>query len=156
MLPLGSMRTRTLVLYAALCGASACVAGPIEPILQTPVTGDWTGTFESSWGTLPIKATFANERYTQSISGTYALDGNRATGTIGGTMQTRERDIPGFLIGSMDISFELPDGQRCRSFSAPVVGSATSRSFTIDSTDFRHGNCPDPPSTMRITLTRVR
>ena len=119
------------------------------------MTGEWTGTFESSWGTLPIKATLANTPHTPAITGTFALGGNRATGTIGGSLQTRTEDIPGFLQGSLSISFVLPDGQTCHSSGAPSTGSATSWDFSIESSGFRIGNCPDTPTAIRIKLRRV-
>ena len=148
------MLTRSFFLCAALCGAAACVAPGASRTLQTPVTGEWTGTFDSSWGTFPIKATLANEPYSQMFRGTYALDGNRATGTIGGTLETKAEDIPGFLQGSLTISFVLADGQTCHSSGAASTGSATSRAFSLESSGFRIGNCPDPPEKIRITLRR--
>lgn len=148
------MQRRLLLTGAALCSAMACALGPVTPTLQTPVTGDWSGTFESSWGTLPVKATLANDPYSQSITGSYVLDGGRATGTIGGALQTREKDSAGLFHGTITISYAIADGQTCRSSSGGQPGSATSAWFTIETAGFPTGNCPDPPTTIRITLRR--
>ena len=146
---------REFVTCAALCCLAACAISPGSPgTIQTPVNGEWTGTFESSWGTMPIRMTLANEPYSQSISGSYALDGQRATGTIYGALQTQEKDGGGFLHGSMTISYQMADGQLCRSSSGVTSGSALANSFSMQTAGFPTGNCPEPPVTVRITLHR--
>ena len=148
------MLPRLLLTGAALCSAVACTTGPVTPTLQTPLTGEWSGTFESSWGRLPVKATLANDPYSQSISGSYVLDGGRATGTIDGALQTGAKDAAGLFHGTITISYATLDGQTCRSSSGGQSGSATSTRFAIESAGFTTGDCPDPPTTIRITLAR--
>lgn len=146
---------RSVIVCFVLCGLSACLPAPGSPsLLQTDVTGQWSGTFESSWGTLPITASLANERYSQSISGTYAVDGERASGTMFGGLQTHDEDSPGLLQGSLTISYRLDDGRTCRSTSSVTSGSATTRWFQMSTDGFPTGDCPNPPAAVRITLRR--
>jgi hypothetical protein len=146
---------RRLPAYAALFWTLGCVPPPGTPaLLKTPVTGNWSGTFTSSWGALPVTATIANLEYSQSIEGTYVLDGQRALGTLYGALQTNARDSPGLLQGSLTISYATPAGEVCRSNSSVTHGSATETSFTLITDGFPTGNCPDPPARVRIELRR--
>jgi hypothetical protein len=68
---------RSLLVCGALCLLPACQLSPNTPALvQMPITGDWSGTFESSWGVLPVRATLKNE-YDYAISGAFTVDGQR-------------------------------------------------------------------------------
>jgi hypothetical protein len=145
---------RTFVVCCALC-LPACIPAPGSPaLLQTQVTGDWSGTFESSWGALPVRATIANEPYSQGIYGSYVLDGGHATGSLGGALQTHDKDTPGLLQGSLTISYRMANGETCRSMNAVTYGSATSTWFTFQTDGFPNGNCPDSPTNIRVTLRR--
>jgi hypothetical protein len=145
---------RSFVVCCALW-LTACVPPPGSPaLLYTDVTGEWAGTFESSWGTLPITATLANERYSQSIYGSYIVQGGRATGSIGGALQTLDKDSGGLLQGSLTISYRMANGELCRSTSGSTSGSATSTWFVFDTGGFPNGNCPDAPTNIRVTLRR--
>ena len=148
--------SRLRVLLAALCCASACVPPPgSSPLRTTEITGEWTGTFESSWGTLPIRATLANQKYTNSISGSYSVDGQRATGTVGGSLQTYDDEsTPALFHGTLDISYSMPDGKVCRSTTGVTSGSALPSSVTFLTDGFVTGNCQDAPMNVRITLRR--
>jgi hypothetical protein len=146
---------RHLLVSAALCCLPACFPAPGSPSpLHTDVTGDWTGTFESSWGTLPVKFTLATPRNTTSISGTFALDGQRATGTVGGVIETREKDGPGMYYGSLTISYLTAANDQCRSTSGVAMGSALPSSVSLSTDGFTTGNCQNPPANVRITLHR--
>jgi hypothetical protein len=146
---------RSLLVCLALCGLAACFPPPGTPeTLYTPVAGEWTGTFESSWGSLPMRASLQNTRYTQSITGTFSIDGQRATGTISGNLETKERDIPGWFLGSLTIAYAAADGSMCQSRTASTQGSATERWFSFETNGFPTGNCSDSPTAVRITLRR--
>ena len=139
----------------ALCSLAGCVPAPGTPALvQTPMTGDWTGTFDSSWGLLQVTAALANEKHSQSISGSFALEGQRAIGTVYGALQTRDTDTPGFFHGSLTISYLLPTGETCRSTSSVTSGSASERWIDFVTSGFPSGNCPGPPVSVRMTLRR--
>jgi hypothetical protein len=146
---------RSLLAYVALCSLAGCVPPPGSPsLVQTPVTGDWTGTFDSSWGLLQMSATLANEKYSQSIYGSFVLEGQRATGTVGGALQTHDTDTPGLFQGSLTISYPLANGEMCRSTSGVTSGSATERWIEFVTSGFTIGNCPNPPANIRMTLRR--
>jgi hypothetical protein len=146
---------RLLLVGAALCGLASCVPPPGSPsLLQTPVTGNWTGTFESNWGAIPVTATLANEKYSQTISGSFALGGKRATGTIYGALETHAKDDPGMFYGTLTISYRLSSGDVCRGTSDVTIGSAFETSFSLVTSGFPTGNCSDPPSDVRMMLRR--
>jgi hypothetical protein len=148
---------RCLLVAAALCCVTGCVPPPgsASPI-EIPVTGDWTGTFESSWGAVPVTATLANQTGSQTIYGSFALAGKRAIGTVYGSLQTSDKHDPGLFYGTLDISYQLASGDLCRSASEATTtgGSASEVSVTFVTAGFPTGNCPDPPSNVRMTLRR--
>jgi len=138
-----------------MCCLPACLPPPGTPSpLHTDVTGDWSGTFESSWGTFPVKFTLSTPAGTTGISGSFAIDRERATGTVGGVIETREKDNPGMFYGSLTISYLTQANEQCRSTSGVAVGSAFSSSVSFVTDGFPSGNCPDPPSSIRIALHR--
>jgi len=146
---------RSLLACGALCCLAACTPAPGSPsLVQTPVTGDWTGTFESSWGLLPVSAKLANEKYSQGISGSFALEGQHATGTVGGNVQTLDKDSLGLFQGSLTISYAVSSGEVCLSTSTVASGSASEKWIEFVTAGFTTGNCPDPPMNIRITLRR--
>ena len=146
---------RHLLVCAAICCLPACLPAPGTPSPPyTDVTGDWTGTFESSWGTLPVTFTLSTPRNTTSISGSFVVDGQRATGTIGGVIETREKNSPGMFYGSLTISYPTAATDQCRSTSGVAVGSAMSGSVSFVTDSFPTGNCPNPPANVRIALRR--
>lgn len=146
---------RSFAVALALCCLPACFPAPGAPTVpQIDVTGQWTGTYESSWGTLPVAFTLALQPHTTSLTGSYAVDGTRATGTIGGVLHTREKGGPADFYGTMTIAYVTPSGERCHGTTGVTVGSAFDRSASIVTSGFASGNCPEPPSGIRITLRR--
>jgi hypothetical protein len=148
---------RNLLVCAAMCCLAACFPPPGTPsLLQTPVSGAWRGAFSSSWGEVPITATLSNDEYSQGISGSFTLEGQRATGTISGTLQTRS-EVPdnGLFHGQLSISYVTPSGETCRS-TGQFTGGGSGTFLTFESVTggFTAGNCPDPPTNVRLTLRR--
>ena len=138
-----------------MCCLPACVPPPGSPsVPQIEVAGEWTGTFESSWGTLPVRFTLVTERYATNISGSYTVDGQRAAGTLGGVIETRQKDEPAMFYGSLTISYLQSGGESCRSTSGVSVGAAFPQSASIITDGFPSGNCQDPPTNVRMTLSR--
>jgi hypothetical protein len=90
------------------------------------------------------------------ISGGFAVDGQRAIGTVSGTLETKEKDRAGFFWGTLTISYLTSLGEMCRSTSSfnTTVGSATERSASFVTDGFTSGNCPSPPMNIRISLSR--
>jgi hypothetical protein len=87
----------------------------------------------------------ANEKYSQTISGSFALGGKRATGTIYGALETRAKDDPGMFYRTLTISYRLSSGDVCGGTSDVTIGSAFETSFSLVTSGFPTGNCPDPP-----------
>ena len=150
---------RNLLACAGLCTLSGCLFAPpgTPSILQTPVTGEWRGTFASSWGEEPVTATLENLDSSQSISGSFALESQRATGTIYGAMETRqEAPDHGNFWGTLSISYATPTGETCQG-TGQFAGGGGAQWVTFDSVGgggFTTGNCPNPPMNVRITLHR--
>jgi hypothetical protein len=148
---------RNLLACATLCGLCACFPPPGTPsLLTTPVTGAWQGTFSSSWGEVPMTATLSNVEGGQGISGSFALEGQRATGTISGSLQTRsESPDNGLFHGQLSISYVTPAGDMCRS-TGQFTGGGSQAFLTFQSVTggFTSGNCPNPPTSPRLTLRR--
>jgi hypothetical protein len=151
--------SRHLLIGAALC----CLPGCLFPTPGTPspvqprLNGAWQGTFSSSWGDVAMTATIANGKYTPEISGTFALQGQRATGTISGTLDTRQQD-PGQALfwGSITLEYPTAGGEACRA-TGRFGGSVTEYSVSLTSVNgdgFTGGNCSDPPLNVRIQLRR--
>ena len=156
---LGSRSTmhRSLLVAGALCCLPACFPSPNAPGLAQPtVTGEWSGTFESSWGVLPVRASLRNEAYTPSISGEFKINGQFASGTVSGSLETRDRYSGTMFWGSLTISYLTTSGEMCRSESSFTLtsGSASEQSVSFSTEGFPRGNCPDPPTNVRITLRR--
>jgi hypothetical protein len=143
-----------------VAGALACLPGcqlPTGPgIAQPAVTGQWSGTFESSWGVFPVRASLTNERYLGSISGDFSIDGRRATGTVSGTLETRDQYSGTMFWGYLTISYAMASGEMCRSESAFATtgGGASERSVYFFTEGFPKGNCPDLPTRVNISLSR--
>lgn len=123
---------------------------------QPSVRGEWSGTFESSWGALPVRASLINERYSPAITGDFRIDGQRATGTVSGSLETRDRISGTWFWGTLTISYVTATGEMCRSESAfdATSGSASENSVGFSTDGFPRGNCPDPPTKVRIALRR--
>ena len=152
-----AMHRPFLAAVALCCLGAGCVPPPGTPsVIEIPVTGDWTGTFESSWGAIPVAATLANQKGTQTISGSFSLAGKRAIGTIYGSLQTSAKGDPGLFYGTLDISYPVATGEICRSTSdlSSTSGSAFEKSIDFVTSGFPRGNCPDPPSNVHMTLRR--
>lgn len=146
---------RSIVVCLALCCLPACLPPPGAPsVPQIDVTGQWTGTYESSWGTLPVTFTLALQKNSTSLTGSYVIDRTRATGTIGGVLHTREKDSPADYYGTMTIAYVTPAGETCHGTTTTTVGTAYERSAQFVTSGIVSGNCPDPPSAIRITLRR--
>ena len=128
LLPALSLMDRSLLVAGILLCLPACLPSPNTPApIVVPVTGEWTGTFESSWGLLPVRATLRNERGTQSISGEFRIDGQRASGTVRGLLETRDRYSGTSFWGSLMISYVTASGEMCRS--ERVFPSGTARTL---------------------------
>ena len=153
----GSLAYRSLPLVAALICLPACGLSPNAPgLVQPAVTGEWSGTFESSWGALPVKASLTNKVYSPSLSGELRIDGQRATGTVSGTLETRDIYSGTMFWGSLTISYLTGSGEVCRSESSFsfTSGSASERAVDFFTEGFPRGNCPDPPTKVHVTLRR--
>lgn len=146
---------RSLLVSAALCCLPACELPNGPGQVQPPVTGEWSGTFESSWGVFPVKASLTNDRYLGSISGDFRIDGQRASGTISGSLETKVYNTTMFW-GTLTISYRTATGEMCRSESsfALTSGMASEKAVFFFTEGFPTGNCPDPPSKAQITLRR--
>ncbi len=146
---------RSLIVSAALCCLPACELPNGPGLVQPPVTGEWSGTFESSWGVLPVKASLTNERDLGSISGDFRIDGQRASGTVSGLLETKVYNTTMFW-GTLTISYRTATGEMCRSESpfALTSGMASEKAVFFFTEGFPTGNCPDPPSKAQITLRR--
>ena len=148
---------RSLLVAGAVTCLAACGLSPNSPApVQTPVTGRWSGTFESSWGTLPVNADLTNERGTLNISGNFTVDGQRASGTVNGMLETRDRYAGPLFWGSLTISYRTASGETCRSESVfdSTSGSGSENALFFSAQGFPKGNCPDPPTNVRISLRR--
>ena len=148
---------RRLVPCVALLWLAACFASPSAPGFPTPaVTGEWSGRFESSWGTLPMKASLKNQHATPSISGEFKIDGERASGTVSGFLETKDRYAGTMFWGTLTISYLTASGEMCRSESAFLYthGSVVEKAVFLSTEGFPQGNCPDPPTKVHITLRR--
>ena len=147
---------RSLLVAAALCCLPACELPNGPGVAQPSITGEWSGTFESSWGVLPVKATLTNERYTSSVSGDFRIDGQRASGTVSGSLETRDRDSLTMFWGSLTISYRTATGEMCQNESMFAVTSGVAWEKAVDffTEAFARGNCPDPPTKVHITLRR--
>jgi len=146
---------RSLLVAAALCCLPACELPNGPGQVQPPVTGEWSGTFESSWGVLPMKASLTNDQYLGSISGDFRIDGQRASGTVSGLLETKAYNVTMFW-GELTISYRTASGEMCRSESpfAVTAGSASEKAVDFFAENFSGGNCPDPPTKAHITLRR--
>ena len=145
---------RSLLVAGVLCCLPACVAGPGTSIILPPnVTGQWSGTFESSWGALPVIATLTNQRGTQTISGELRIGGERASGTIYGFLEQKGDWV---FYGTLKISYVTASGATClgESSFATTSGGATERAVGFSTEGFPNGNCPDAPTKVRISLGR--
>jgi hypothetical protein len=148
---------RSLLVAGVLACLPACGLSPNAPgLVQTQVTGRWSGTFESSWGVQPASANLTNERGTLNISGDFTVDGQRASGTVSGMLETRDRYAGPMFWGSLTISYRTAAGEMCRSESAFDYTSGTASEKTVDlfAQGFPKGNCPDPPTNVHIALRR--
>lgn len=146
--------------FVLVAGALSCLPAcqlPTGPGLKQPeVAGDWKGTFESSWGALPVTATLTNERYTTSLSGEFWIDGQRARATVSGLLETKDERAGTTFWGSLSISYMTESGDMCRSENSfPLtLGNASERAVDFFTEGFTRGNCPDPPARIHITLRR--
>jgi hypothetical protein len=102
-----------------------------------------------------VKASLTNDRYLGSISGDFRIDGQRASGTISGSLETKAYNTTMFW-GSLTISYRTATGEMCRSESpfALTSGMASEKAVFFFTEGFPKGNCPDPPSKAQITLRR--
>jgi hypothetical protein len=137
------------VLGAAACGLNFPAAPSPPPI---PVAGQWQGVFESSWGSFGVAASFTNEQYL--IYGPYVVDGQRATGTISGTLQVDDaKDQSGIFWGELTISYRTDDGEMCQG-RGHLDGGSGIKSLSFLAEGFTSASCPDAPAKIRITLHR--
>lgn len=147
---------RFVLVVCALSCLPACGLSPNAPGLAQPsVTGEWSGTFESSWGVLPLRASLTNNRYLSPISGEFRIDGQRASGTVSGSLETKTYGTTMFW-GSLTISYLTASGEMCRSESSFLAtsGTASEEAVFFSTEGFPNGNCPDPPTRVHITLRR--
>ena len=96
------------------------------------------------------------EWYSPSISGEFRIDGQRASGTVSGFLETRDRYSGTMFWGSLTISYQTASGEMCQSeslFSA-TGGSASEKAVFFFTEEFPKGNCPDLPTKVNITLRR--
>jgi hypothetical protein len=146
---------RSLLAAAALCCLPACGDLPLDPgIAQPSITGRWSGTFQSSWGVLPVRASLSNERYSGSVTGEFQIDGQRASGTISGTLETKSMTT--LFWGSLTISYVTASGETCKSESAflSTSGHAAENGVSFSTEGFPKGTCPDPPTKVVMSLHR--
>jgi hypothetical protein len=151
------LRYRSLLVAGALsclpgCGVSPNSPGPVHPIL----TGEWSGTFESSWGLLPVRASLTTDRASPTIHGEFRIDGQRASGTVSGTLQTYQQYREATFWGTLTISYPTGSGAVCRSESPFGVtsGLVLETAVFFSTEGFPSGNCADPPTKVNITLRR--
>ena len=148
---------RSLIVSAALCCLPACELPNGPGLVPPPVTGEWSGTFESSWGALPVRASLTNDyRSSPSFSGQLRIDGQRASGTVSGSLETKDRYSGTMFWGTLTISYLTASGEMCRSESAFLFtgGTVSEKAVFLSAEDFPKGNCPDPPTKIHITLRR--
>jgi hypothetical protein len=132
---------------ALLLALAACFPSPNAPRIPRPdLAGTYTGTFESSWGHLPISASVQGEEF--SVSGRFTVGPGKAEGTLGGSIQGED-----LFRGTFTITYLTADGAPCTGtlqfdggFSSVLVSSA----FVI------RQDCPDSPLPVRIQWTRSR
>jgi hypothetical protein len=148
---------RSLLVAGALsclpaCSVSPNSPGPVHPIL----TGEWNGTFESSWGVLPLRASLTSDRLSPTIHGEFRIDGQRASGTVTGSLQTSQQYREATFWGSLTISYPTGSGALCRSESpfAITSGHVFETADFFSTQGFPSGNCADPPTNVHITLRR--
>jgi hypothetical protein len=134
------------------CGVSPNSPAPVHPVL----TGEWNGTFESSWGVLPVRASLTTDRFSPTIHGEFRIDGQRAIGTVSGTLQTSQQYREATFWGALTISYPTEAGAMCRSESpfAITSGFVVETAVFFSTEGFPSGNCADPPTKVRITLRR--
>lgn len=129
---------------------------PGTPSVVPPnVDGNWRGTLSSSWGDVAITASLANDVYTPTISGSFALERQGETGKIYGSLDKPQPDSAGFL-GTLSVSYLTPGGEPCNG-SGQFAGNVTPQSVSfvaVGGGGFTQGNCPDPPMNVRIQLHR--
>jgi len=103
-----------------------------------------------------MKASLTNQRYLPSISGQLGIDGERASGTVSGSLETKDRYTGTMFWGTLTISYRTASGEMCRSESSFAVTSGTASETAVDffTEGFPTGNCPDPPTKVHITLRR--
>jgi hypothetical protein len=148
---------RSLLLAGAWCCLPACGLSPNAPgLVPPPVTGEWSGTFESSWGVFPVRASLTNESYRPSISGEFRIEGQRGTGTVSGLLETKDRYSETMFWGSLTISYRTASGEICRSESSfeATSGMVSENAVDFFTERFPRGNCPDLPTNVHITLRR--
>ena len=148
---------RSLLVAGALlclpgCGVSPNSPAPVHPVL----TGEWNGTFESSWGVLPVRASLTTDRFSPTIQGEFRIDGQRAIGTVSGALQTSQQYREATFWGSLTISYPTESGAMCRSESpfAITSGFVVETALFFSTEGFPSGNCADPPTKVHITLRR--
>ena len=148
---------RSLLVAGALACLPACELPNGPGLAPPPVTGEWSGTFESSWGALPVRASLKNDYSSSpSFSGQLKIDGQRASGTVSGSLETRDRYSGTIFWGTLTISYVTASGEMCRSESAFLYthGSVVEKAVFLSTEGFPQGNCPDPPTKVQITLRR--
>ena len=148
---------RSLLVAAALCCLPACELPNGPGLAPPPVTGEWSGTFESSWGVLPVRASLKNDhRSSPSFSGDFRIDGQRASGTVSGYLETSDRYSGTVFWGTLTISYLTASGEMCRGESSFLLTSGTlsEKAVFLSTEGFPQGNCPDPPTKALITLRR--
>jgi hypothetical protein len=153
----GTLMYRSLIVAGALSCLPACELPTGPGLAPPPVNGEWSGTFQSSWGVLPVKGTLRNdERTSPSFSGEFRIDGQRASGTVGGSLETRDQYSGTTFWGTLTISYLTAAGEMCRSESAFLYthGSVSEKAVFFSTEDFPKGNCPDPPTKIQITFRR--
>jgi len=149
---------RTIVMACGLaCGLAACSgAGLLGASPVYAVAGDWTGTFESSWGVQSVSATF-EQHGVHGLSGSFVLDGQRASGTVYGALRPHERyDSPDIFQGTLTISYPLAGGASCTTSStaARTFGHAMGNHVAFMVEAFDRGDCPDLPTNVTMQLWR--
>ena len=148
---------RSLLVAGALVCLPACELPNGPGLVDPPVTGEWSGTFESSWGALPVRASLKNDYSSSpSFSGQLRIDGQRASGTVSGSLETRDSYSGTKFWGTLTISYVTASGEMCRSESAFLYtyGSVSEKAVFFSTEGFAKGNCPDPPTKVQITLRR--
>jgi hypothetical protein len=150
---------RNLLICAALCCLPGCLfpppGTPSPPYV--PLSGNWHGTLSSSWGDAVMTATLANDKYTPTLSGSFALQARGATGKIYGNLDTRAQEAGrASFWGTVSVSYLTPSGESCNG-TGQFGGIVTEQSVSLSGANgggFAEGNCQDPPVNVRITLRR--